>query len=228
MKSWWNDVITVLITVFYAWLSAVSTAGLAIAITAGLVGVPRSLIVWLAGGQIAAYPRPDVIVVLGGGGMPSESGLIRSYYAAEYARKWPAARVIVALPGRLGANNGSVQKMRDELVLRGVPPATIQIECTGRNTYEQARQIYQLIGGAGNTQTLAIISSLIHLRRAIGSFQKQGFENVFGLPAASAPLDTSMGKRQFVRYRFWQNLGWTISVIRELLALALYKWRGWI
>jgi len=174
---------------------------------------------------MTAYPQPDVIVVLGGGGIPGESGLIRCYYAAEYARKWPAARIMVALPGRLGAAGGSVQKMRDELVLRGIPQSSIQIECTGRNTYEQASQIYQLIGVEGNTQTLAIISSLIHLRRAIGSFKKQGFENVFGLPAASVPLDTSMGKYQFVRYRFWQNLGWSISVFRELLALASYKWR---
>ena len=86
--------------------------------------------------------------------------------------------------------------------------------------------IRELAGESAADSTVAVVSALIHLRRAVMSFSKAGFTRVYGLPAANVALDADMGRRQFVRYRFWQNLGWSVSVVRELLALASYKRRG--
>ena len=68
---------------------------------------------------------PDYIVVLGGGGMPSESGLMRCWYAAKTANYFTRAKVIIALPGNSCDSLSSINRMKKELVIRGVEPERI-------------------------------------------------------------------------------------------------------
>lgn len=95
-------------------------AGLALLVllTLCFTPVPWRIYRWLGTDSAALYAEPDYIVVLGGGGIPSESGLMRTYRAAEEGRRWPTARLIVALPGQVGADTSQADRMRAELILR--------------------------------------------------------------------------------------------------------------
>ncbi|NQV03508.1 MAG: YdcF family protein [Bacteroidia bacterium] len=84
---------------------------------------------------------PDYIVVLGGSGIPSETGLMRTYYATEAANHFPDAMVIIALPGDTTDALSSVNRMKAEMVLRGIAPERILLEDSGTNTRAQALMI---------------------------------------------------------------------------------------
>ncbi|NCA76807.1 MAG: YdcF family protein [Alphaproteobacteria bacterium] len=88
---------------------------------------------------------PDYIVVLGGGGMPSESGLMRCWYAAKAADRFPRSLVIVALPGDTTDPQSSINGMKDELILRGVARDRIIFEDSGTNTRAEALLVKDLI-----------------------------------------------------------------------------------
>ncbi len=95
---------------------------------------------------------PDYIVVLGGGGMPSESGLMRCWYAARVADRFPRAMVIVALPGDTADPNSSVNGMKNELILRGVAPERILFEDSGTNTRAEALLVRSMIERIQNSK----------------------------------------------------------------------------
>jgi len=85
---------------------------------------------------------PGVIVILGGGGMPSESGLMRCWYGAKAANYFYNAKVIVALPGDTTDSLSSVNLMKKELVLRGVLAERISFEAAGTNTRAEAKNVF--------------------------------------------------------------------------------------
>ena len=88
---------------------------------------------------------PDYIIVLGGSGIPSESGLMRTYYTAVAAEHFHDAMVIVALPGDTSDSMSSINKMRNELILRKITEERILVEDSGTNTRAQAMRIQELI-----------------------------------------------------------------------------------
>jgi uncharacterized SAM-binding protein YcdF (DUF218 family) len=88
---------------------------------------------------------PDFIVLLGGGGMPSESGLMRTWYAARVAGTFPLAKVIIALPGDPSDSLSALNLMKAELVVRGISPERILLEDSGTNTRSQAINIFKRI-----------------------------------------------------------------------------------
>jgi uncharacterized SAM-binding protein YcdF (DUF218 family) len=88
---------------------------------------------------------PEVIIILGGGGMPSESGLMRCWYGAKAANYFYRARVVVALPGDTADSLSSISQMKKELVLRGVDARRISLEAVGTNTRAQVINIKKLI-----------------------------------------------------------------------------------
>jgi uncharacterized SAM-binding protein YcdF (DUF218 family) len=161
---------------------------------------------------------PDYIVVLGGGGMPSESGLMRCWYAAKTARYFSRARVIVALPGDARDSLSSVNGMKKELVVRGIAPERILLEDSGTNTRSEALNIVRLIpdfehsmpgpgrgfsgkGPAGRqattdrnslTRAVLIVTSPEHLRRAVLTFRKAGFTRVDGIPAFEEAIESDI------------------------------------
>lgn len=95
---------------------------------------------------------PDYIVVLGGGGMPSESGLMRCWYTAKAADRFPRSLVIVALPGDTTDPQSSINGMKDELILRGIAPERILFEDSGTNTRAEALLVKLLISRIQNTK----------------------------------------------------------------------------
>ncbi len=212
---------------------------------AAWLGLPWPVYRWLSGdGRALPRPDPDVIVMMGGGGIPSESGLTRAWQAAVEARRHPAARVIVAMPyepGEGATNRGAVQR---ELILRGVPEHRLDQEGAGRHTREQAVRVRAMLGPGGETGVVMIVTSPEHVRRSVLAFRRAEFRNVVGrgveYQALEAELDYGgagrsaldpdawIGGSLMLRYRIWDNLVLEIKVLRELAALVYYKARGWI
>jgi uncharacterized SAM-binding protein YcdF (DUF218 family) len=200
---------------------------------------------WLATDPARASIEPQYVVVLGGGGIPSESGLVRAYHAAQVARQFSRATLIVALPAEGDAVGAAAGKTRDELVLRGVAPGRIEMETGGRNTREQALNVKKLIDGRAENAGVLIVTSPYHVRRALLAFRKAGFGNVAASAANSESIDANMvynakdlggaalplpnvGSQLTLRYRLWNNAGYLLEFTREWCALAYYKRMGWI
>lgn len=208
---------------------------------------------------------PDYIVVLGGGGMPSESGLMRCWYAAKTANYFTRAKVIIALPGDVNDSLSSIIGMKKEILIRGIESRRIILEDSGTNTRAQALNILKGITNIEQrmsnnesnrhsifnpsilqsfSPSVLIVTSPEHLRRAVLTFKKAGFQKVDGLPAFEEAIESDitfkgkrLGGRLWVpdignsitlRYQFWTQLHYEELLLRELLALAYYKVKGWI
>jgi uncharacterized SAM-binding protein YcdF (DUF218 family) len=158
---------------------------------------------------------PEFIVVLGGGGMPSESGLMRTWYAAKVGNHFIRPKIIIALPGDTLDSLSSVYQMKEELILRGISGTRISFESLGTNTRSQALNIYKKISALADDtdqkpevrgQNLVINSSGIrhpasgiliitspeHLYRAVLSFRKAGFIKVDGVPAFESAIESEL------------------------------------
>ena len=183
---------------------------------------------WLEVGEADAIEAPEYIIVLGGGGIPSSTGLMRTYYGATQSLSFPDATVIVALPADEDPDKNSVGRMRDELVRRGVPASSIRMEAQGKNTHEQSERIRTMLGPAAQDDPVHIVTERSHLRRSLLCFRKAGFTRVYGIGAQNTGAEADMGGGTFLRYTLWTNLQLQIRVVREMIATALYKWRGWI
>ena len=183
---------------------------------------------WLEVPDAGAVVAPKYIVVLGGGGIPSDTGLMRTYFGAVHSIAHPEATVIVALPADEDPEVNSVGRMRDELVMRGVPPASIRMETRGHNTYEQAVNIRDMLGPAALDQPIHLVTERTHLRRSILCFRKVGFVRVSGIGTYNTGAEADIGGGAFLRYTLWSNLQLETRVLREIIATALYKSRGWI
>lgn len=194
---------------------------------------------------------PEYIVFLGGGGMPSESALMRSYFTARVASHYTRAKVIIAQPGNLSDTLQSLYQVRQELVMRGIDSRRILFEPKGTNTRAQAlltralltKENQDLSGGARGS-SLLLVTSPEHLYRAVLAFKKAGFLKVDGVPAFEQDIETDLsfesgrlGGRKYIpdvgdnitmRYKFWTHLGYEIEILREVAAIAYYKLMGWI
>jgi uncharacterized SAM-binding protein YcdF (DUF218 family) len=182
--------------------------------------------------------------MLGGAGIPSGDGLIRSFYTAKLANANPTAQVIIAMPGEISDSMSAPRLVEKELSMRGIRTQSILFEHSGRNTREQARKI-----AAGRTPfqlslPITLVTSPEHMKRAVLAFRKVGFTAVSGMPTFEYSLDADLtfrdsdlkgnalappiGKSLQFRYQFWNHLKYEIMVIREYFGLAYYKLRGWI
>ena len=189
-----------------------------------VIGFPPSVHAWFAGPPLEVTPR--TIVVMGGGGIPSESGLMRTYHASVAATNFPAAMIIVSLPADGDPDTSSVGLMRDELVMRGIDRERISIERHALNTHQQAVAIYKMIGEQASQLPLLLVTSPSHGRRSVLCFRKAGFTQVGVSIAYQEAVDADMGKHLAVRYGFWRGLEMQSRFGRELTAMAYYKLRG--
>lgn len=195
----------------------------------GFVGLPRFVTdPFTARGEKPPDAPPEIIIVLGGGGIPSESGLMRSYYAADLAKTNPASHVVISLPGDGDTATNAVGKMRREMVMRGVPAQRIRLESKALDTHEQAVNVAKLLGPAALTQNVRIVTGPWQAGRALGCFRKLGFENATTTAALNTDVEVDPGANAQLRYVFWANLTATVECAREACAVAVYKLRGWM
>ena len=183
---------------------------------------------WLKVPDADSMGIPEYIVILGGGSIPSDTGLMRTYYGATHSIAFPEATIIVALPADEDPETSSVGRMKDELVLRGVPASTILMEAKGKNTHEQAERIRAMLGPGAIDDPVHIVTERSHLRRSVLCFRKAGFSRVFGIGTHNTGAEADIGAGTFLRYTLWTNLQLQVRVLREMIATGMYKLRGWI
>ena len=202
---------------------------------------------------LSAEP-PALILVMGGSGIPGDSGLMRTFYAAEAAHQFPAAQVLIAMPLDAPQSPAS-QAYMDELRLRGVAPDRLHILPDGRNTREQAIRMAEYLRNHPDQRHVLIVSSPEHIRRTAAALHKAfaaaRLDVVLGalpafplsledpLPWRAQDLDTpatatliqaavpDLGSSLHLRYQLWSNLRYTLDSLREITALLYYRLRGW-
>jgi len=184
--------------------------------------------------------KPNTIVLMGAGGFPGSESLLRCYYTAEAASEFPEANIIIAFPADTNNFEASDhQLMIRELMHRGVDSSRITSEKQGHNTYTQAVNISKMINLESR---LLIVTSPVHTYRSIKTFEKQGFKYVFssatieGYTADSLFLSASDKNRKIkspdsnlgFRYNMWGYLKYQIEVAREWIAIAYYRFKGYL
>jgi len=187
--------------------------------------------------------EPTAIVILGGGGMPSENSLIRCYYGAQAAKSYPNASIIIALPGDTLNPLSSVKLMAQELIIRGVDSTRIVFENEGTNTRWEALNIKNRFY-PNSFPSVLIVTSPSHMYRSVKTFQKLGFKQVGGIAsfgrANEEALDyvaqelggnsemPDVGSHISLRYRIWTRLHIEVSLVREYFAIGYYWLMDWI
>jgi uncharacterized SAM-binding protein YcdF (DUF218 family) len=184
--------------------------------------------------------KPDLIVILGGAGMPSPDGLMRTYYGSEEALNYPESKIIIALPKNEGNDSlYQLNLMSHELILKGIDSSRITYEPAGFNTRSQALNIAKKFGNKTGHLSVLLITSPEHMYRAVKTFQKAGFNKVAGTCTFETPPEEEMIKDKQnapdkrvksldLRYNMWSYLHYELSVMREYCAIAYYKIKGWI
>ena len=202
-----------------------------------------------------ARASPTHILVMGGSGIPGESGLTRTFFGAQAALRHPQAKVLIALP--LGTNESFASRAYfDELRLRGVSVRRMRVLAGGRNTREQALRLAESLATTTNSCRILIVTDPYHIRRTAACLRKAAAEcgldvRLDGLPVfplsiedplvfsardldapGPAPAARSavpdVGSALRFRYDVWTNLGYTHAVLREYAALFYYRLRGWL
>lgn len=200
---------------------------------------------WLGTSESKITEKPDYIVLLGGGGMPSESNLMRAYYVFEAAKQSPESKIIISVPGDTSDIKSAISLLAKELVQKGIERNRILFEGVGTNTRMEALCIEKIVGSNKESKSFLIVTSPEHMRRSVKVFRKIGFKRLNALPAFERALEASLifrdaelggrklltpdiGSSITVRYQFWNHLKYEILIARELTALGYYWLRGWI
>ncbi|HPC19565.1 MAG: YdcF family protein [Kiritimatiellae bacterium] len=198
---------------------------------------------------------PTHILVMGGSGIPGESGLSRIFFGAEAAKLYHQAEVLLAMP--LGTNESFASRAyAKELRLRGVPAKRIHVIDGGRNTHEQALRVAEALNGHSNAIQILVVSDPYHVRRTAACLRKAFADHQRNIPLAALPvfplsiedpfefrlreLDApppspapkttapDLGSFLQFRYNLWNNCSYSLAVLRESSALLCYRLRGWI
>jgi len=200
---------------------------------------------WLGTSKSEITEKPAYILMLGGGGMPSESNLMRSYFVHKAAVKYPESRIVISIPGDTLNEYSTASLVAAELIEKGIDRQRIVFENIGTNTRMEALQSLQICGGDLKLKPVLLVTSPEHMRRSVLTFRKAGFQKVSALPAFENALEANLGYRSkmlgghripipdvgksiTVRYQFWNHLKYEIMVARELVALSYYWLKGWI
>lgn len=200
---------------------------------------------WLGTSLAEFNEEPEYIVMMGGGGMPSESNLMRAWFVTHAAQQFPDSKIIISIPGNLKDSLSTPIRVADELENKGLKRNRILFEAEGTNTRSQALNLQWFDSRSLTNKAVLIVTSPEHMRRSVLSFRKAGFTNLSALPAFENALESDLsfdddklggnklpvpniGKNKTVRYQFWNHLKYEILIARELAALGYYKLRGWI
>jgi len=179
--------------------------------------------------------EPRQIVMFGGAGMPSEDNLMRLYHTAALARQFNVPVMLVHPKDSLCQaemtrllNQGGIER--------------ISYMTSGTNTRSQCLELKERHPQLINKQLL-VVTSPEHIRRTVKSLNKVGFENVIGVAAypSTVDFDLSLKKQKLggnevipsvesvkMRYTFFNYLKLEITCVREYIALAYYRIKGWI
>lgn len=214
---------------------------LIVAIMLSFTDLPFWAYYWLGTHDVDLESEPNLIVLMGGGGMPSADGLIRCYSAVNIADESPDAKIIIAIPCDTAMPEESPERlMANELILRGIDSSRFIFEPYGSNTISQVQNMRAMFeSNALDTLVIRIVTSPEHMLRSVKVFRKAGFKYVGGQPAFGKDIPEELLKKNSqteseapagvgIRYNMWNYLKYEITVLREYCAIVYYKLKGWI
>lgn len=183
----------------------------------------------------ADYPRAAAIVVLGGGvngarpgwreGPDLTAAADRVWFAAQLYRAGRAP--VVILSGGIALENASPEPEADAMATfiedLGVPASALLRERASRTTSENAIDTARLLREQ-RIGTVLLVTSALHMPRAIATFRKQGIEII---PAPSDFEAVPPGGSWLLR---WlpdvDALEGSTRALKEYLGLLVYRLRG--
>ncbi len=177
----------------------------------------------------------STVVVLGGGSVTLRSAAdsldvvseATAYRVLEAERLYellgqPTLILSGGPPSTLAESSPESEAMQDVLVDQGVAPEDILLDTDSGNTHEQAIFVAGLLAEQP-AETFVLVTSPIHMRRALGAFADEGLSPV--------PSPAVEGPRPEDAARFLPSesgLRRSQAVIREAIALVYYLARGWL
>lgn len=168
----------------------------------------------------------DVIVVLGGGGLPSggfraEAELSRQAYPRLYHGvrlfKQGHAEVLAFCGGRMRQSQETEgQTMKDMAVRLGVPEDRILAETVSTNTMENAMELAGLLPGQ-SPRRIGVVTTAVHTLRSVRVFESQFPDDVV------VPVPVNY---RYDPHPWWlENLKPRVSSLDESVA-AIHEWIG--
>jgi uncharacterized SAM-binding protein YcdF (DUF218 family) len=186
--------------------------------------------------RTAVGAGPTAVVILGSGGFT-----VRGWDGTPLSvlDTWAAGRVLEAarvfalvdpawvivsggLPDRHGRDESTDLMMQRALVELGVPASRIRGGTRSRDTRAEAATIAPILRSLGVAHTV-LVTSRVHMRRAVGAFRAQGVR-VVAAPAPDRDLRPA-GPMRFVPTA--AGLSDTAMAAHELAGIAYYAMRGW-
>lgn len=179
--------------------------------------------------------NPQLVMMFGGAGMPSEDNLMRLYHTAALARHFDVPVLLVHPEDSL------CQSEMTRLLRQGGIDSILYMT-EGANTRSQAVELMNAYPELSEKE-LIVVTSPEHVRRTVKCLNKVGFRNTIGKAAypATVDFDLSLKKQKLggneaipsvesvkMRYTFFNYLKLEITCVREYFALAYYKIKGWI
>jgi uncharacterized SAM-binding protein YcdF (DUF218 family) len=217
------------------WLTALVLLYIALATPA-----VADLIVGGLGPAPARIDRPEdahgasAIVVLGAGAVTIGHGSLAIHYLSgrSVVNAIEAARLYRLLGGVPIIASGGIVNPRtleraeadvlaDALVSLGVPRERIIVERASINTYEQSVRVGALLPGP----RFVLITTPIHLRRAIALFEARGFHPVPAPSSAATPPEPQTALSRLPNLSALQQSEFALY---EYLAVANARVRGWL
>jgi uncharacterized SAM-binding protein YcdF (DUF218 family) len=224
----WGDILLGALAVLYLLLSMPIVArGLEHALLDGSQpiqdpgeAVGAETIVVLAGGSVTYRARGGEINEL------SDATSLRVLEAVRLFRLLGEADVLVSGGGgaEVGILTPESVPMLEELVAAGVPVDRIRLESQSGSTREQAVNLSGLMSASGNP-TFVLVTSPIHMRRALAALRAEGLEPVAS-PSAQHSEGHVVNSGGLIPHP--AALDASESAMREALALGYYRLQGWL
>jgi len=191
-------------------------------------------------------PSAEVIVVLGGGTEPAakprpsvevNGAGDRVLYAASLYRQGKAEHILLSGGDISWLNEGSTTPAEDMAVLLtsiGIPEEALWLEKASKNTYENAIYCKEILEEA-EIDRILLVTSAMHMPRAVALFEKQGLEVIpipvdFSMTADESPTDRngSFLVKTIKIIPQASNLSLTTNALKEYFGFLVYKLQGWL
>lgn len=216
------------------------------------------VLIWLVGYELVSAPifvnpmvnqleklhvsekqcAPSSHVVLLSGGVNSRARTVESIERmspATFVRATEASRIIINEPNaKLIVSGGVLYRIAESEVIAhyltslGVPKESLILESLSRNTYENAVNVAAILADEDVQGPIRLVSSALHMHRAFKSFELA----LKGSGISVCPISVD-----FMGLPNLQLYGWVPQMtsltkfdhlLHELVALLIYRLKGWI
>jgi uncharacterized SAM-binding protein YcdF (DUF218 family) len=182
----------------------------------------------LGGGTDAkVYPRPDVEINGAGD---------RVYFAAKLYKEGKINQILLSggeitwLSASGSTPAGEMATILEEL---GIPKAALWLEDQSQNTHENAVFAKKILDEKG-IQRVLLITSAMHMPRAVGLFKKLGVEVIpISVDYSVTQADFSFDQQDLMGKMLGflpssSSLSATTNALKEYIGIMVYQLRGWM